>query len=307
MIPERAGQPTRSIPACAGEPHPVRHRAEAGRSIPACAGEPSFADAKQDDGRVYPRVCGGTPGRVPARGRLHGLSPRVRGNHAAGRGYGGGGGSIPACAGEPVLTPLIAFATRVYPRVCGGTAGMWRRKCGAKGLSPRVRGNQPDLFGQLQYLGSIPACAGEPRRKCHASSPRWVYPRVCGGTPGGTAVGPNANGLSPRVRGNLLYLVRRQRTGRSIPACAGEPRLSESAFPHRRVYPRVCGGTKRRLDFDHLQSGLSPRVRGNPHGLKNALLSRRSIPACAGEPQGIPPILRNARVYPRVCGGTRLA
>ena len=48
------------------------------------------------------------------------------------------------------------------------------------------------------------------------------------------------------------------------------------------VYPRVCGGTP--------QSGTS---------------SRRSIPACAGEPvvgHGNP---RMDEVYPRVCGGTR--
>ena len=51
-------------------------------------------------------------------------------------------------------------------------------------------------------------------------------------------------------------------------------------------------------------SGLSPRVRGNPHGVECRPQGDRSIPACAGEPA---PTLQGAclaPVYPRVCGGT---
>ena len=51
--------------------------------------------------------------------------------------------------------------------------------------------------------------------------------------------------------------------------------------------------------------GLSPRVRGNPAQLLDAVLGRRSIPACAGEPKSGAGFQRPAAVYPRVCGGTR--
>ena len=51
---------------------------------------------------------------------------------------------------------------KVYPRVCGGTLQPEPRRRVRAGLSPRVRGN-PLIAGIIiLYLGSIPACAGEP-------------------------------------------------------------------------------------------------------------------------------------------------
>ena len=70
-------------------------------------------------------------------------------------------------------------------------------------------------------------------------------------------------GLSPRVRGNQRRsLVGRPRQ-RSIPACAGEPQPSHSKCRHRKVYPRVCGGTLEQNKEPVSAWGLSPRVRGN--------------------------------------------
>ena len=159
---------------------------------------------------VYPRVCGGTD-RSNKEARPHvqeGLSPRVRGNpirlsclHERRQ------GSIPACAGEPRVRPVLQLERQwVYPRVCGGTstvhieasarsipacAGEPFRRCGSGGgLSPRVRGN-------LQ--------------RTYQSPEQEVYPRVCGGT----SQIASRYGLSPRVRGKP----------RSIPACAGEPEM----------------------------------------------------------------------------------
>ena len=71
--------------------------------------------------KVYPRVCGGTAEALEDMERVGGLSPRVRGNRAGEYGCGRPAGSIPACAGEPRVTPLPDGVCRVYPRVCGGT------------------------------------------------------------------------------------------------------------------------------------------------------------------------------------------
>ena len=72
------------------------------------------------------------------------------------------GGSIPACAGEP-LHPTRAPSRRwVYPRVCGGTIGSEGEGGGYAGLSPRVRGNPSNWYRETRACGSIPACAGEP-------------------------------------------------------------------------------------------------------------------------------------------------
>ena len=70
---------------------------------------------------VYPRVCGGTPQGGEVMGIRVGLSPRVRGNRSVCTVTGRTRGSIPACAGEPVVCPRGATGRGVYPRVCGGT------------------------------------------------------------------------------------------------------------------------------------------------------------------------------------------
>ena len=77
-------------------------------------------------------------------------------------------------------------------------------------------------------------------------------------------------------------------TGGSIPACAGEP--SRIRLPPARlsVYPRVCGGTLFANALIQLVPGLSPRVRGNLGEGVVGGVEHRSIPACAGEPIGLP-------------------
>ena len=172
-------------------------------SIPACAGEPISATGISLSVKVYPRVCGGTI--VACRDALpaSGLSPRVRGNPRRQPDRRPQTGSIPACAGEPAGTAPTSSSTRVYPRVCGGTARPRRAACPRPGLSPRVRGNRARPAGRGGRRRSIPACAGEPPSPSTRWTPWTVYPRVCGGTPMGLARDEAAAGLSPRVRGNL--------------------------------------------------------------------------------------------------------
>ena len=131
--------------------------------------------------------------------------------------------SIPACAGEPPGAEPAPPPRRVYPRVCGGTSASSPVFDYDAGLSPRVRGNPGQRSPKIPGIGSIPACAGEPRQMAPWSPPAGVYPRVCGGTDAGLQVGNLASGLSPRVRGNPARLNYQPDAVRSIPACAGEP------------------------------------------------------------------------------------
>ena len=208
--------------------------------------------------------------------------------------------------------------------MCGGTFQPSRAINRAHGLSPRVRGNRPAVVRSDGRAGSIPACAGEPRRVNSVSSCSRVYPRVCGGTGVGVVGGGGFQGLSPRVRGNPSATRPSASMTRSIPACAGEPPctpsgpLSAAVYPRvcggtpepptgprrRRVYPRVCGGTHPGLSRAFTQHGLSPRVRGNPRRGPSDCRMPGSIPACAGEPGGMICLPTNRPVYPRVCGGT---
>ena len=96
-------------------------------------------------------------------------------------------------------------------------------------------------------------------------------------------------------------------SGRSIPACAGEPSDISSNSTMTWVYPRVCGGTSASSWIDGIEKGLSPRLRGNLRSGFPSSDARRSIPACAGEPGAGTVIELCNGVYPRVCGGTRRA
>ena len=120
----------------------------------------------------------------------------------------------------------LATIRAVYPRVRGGTAGPTKTLVAVWGLSPRARGNHTEIVIPFIIMGSIPACAGEPRTAETHAAARKVYPRVRGGTAGthrgydrapvyprvrgGTAqvaAAPGAGeGLSPRARGNLRQI-----------------------------------------------------------------------------------------------------
>ena len=213
--------------------------------------------------------------------------------------------SIPACAGEPYHPRRPAALRWVYPRVCGGTQMLCGEPVARTGLSPRVRGNQ-DVPGQDGVIdGSIPACAGEPTVPIFYQLAEGVYPRVCGGTfPTAGTAGRRA-GLSPRVRGNRLNSIGLGLGDGSIPACAGEPFASVTLTNDDRVYPRVCGGTRGSRPPSSVQSGLSPRVRGNRPSIADHSRQQRSIPACAGEPASRTGCTGACGVYPRVCGEPR--
>ena len=209
----------RSIPACAGEPGSAATAFVLLRVYPRVCGGTQWttAIASRING-LSPRVRGnpsltigafrtpikpeGLSPRVRGNSRMIGqcsltilgLSPRVRGNPISQpmtHGLFVHIRSIPACAGEPILSRICHGAKpfrSVYPRVCGGTPSTAQTHAG--------------------HSGSIPACAGEP--------PSMLPPRP---------LNEPRLGLSPRVRGNHcrpvevpLYQARR-----SIPACAGEP------------------------------------------------------------------------------------
>ena len=169
------------------------------RSIPACAGEPRGRFYRERHRGVYPRVCGGTSVRIRVVPRYTGLSPRVRGNHDPG---------VPVGCSVCLIRIARGDDAGVYPRVCGGTADSGPYSHTWKGLSPRVRGNPLPSESCHSTPGSIPACAGEPQERIPSCPTTRVYPRVCGGTADEIERYTNANGLSPRVRGNRLIAAK---------------------------------------------------------------------------------------------------
>ena len=186
----------------------------------------------------------------------------------------------------------------------GGTLRIFIRDFYATGLSPRVRGNPKQDICESRIGGSIPACTGEPEALEEPWLDPTVYPRVYGGTDEPWMGIPGHQGLSPRVRGNpRLGQVGESARG-SIPACTGEPNPIRQRRRDGEVYPRVYGGTARRLLQWVWGAGLSPRVRGNLPGDTNTVAVTRSIPACTGEPPASFARSEERKVYPRVYGGT---
>ena len=264
-----------------GNSNPVM---SASGTIPACAGEPSTLLAARRMFRDYPRVCGGTMTRQISASDTPGLSPRVRGNLRPRRRIPGQDGTIPACAGEPHQSRVFCLSERDYPRVCGGTDLAVLTHLEHAGLSPRVRGN-PGPPGHLWIIrGTIPACAGEPVDRKAGAGNGGDYPRVCGGTYGWAYRVLDAQGLSPRVRGNLGASTESRPAIGTIPACAGEPGCWTARSRSSGDYPRVCGGTMVARSILKKWAGLSPRVRGNRLQPVCGGHGRGTIPACAGEP-----------------------
>ncbi len=214
-----------------------------------------------------------------------GLSPRVRGSRLPQTLEPRDGGSIPACAGEPLSSKRHSTSSQVYPRVCGGAANPAQIRERIDGLSPRVRGSLFSVYQPEPRLRSIPACAGEPTRPLPSTRKCQVYPRVCGGASTTWTVPHDQPGLSPRVRGSHRGFWRHRDARGSIPACAGEPRFLTEQSARERVYPRVCGGADGGACVGETVRGLSPRVRGSPASSEPAISRRGSIPACAGEPR----------------------
>ena len=113
--------PSGLSPRVRGNPSVVITPAPAIRSIPACAGQPFSLLFIPRSRAVYPRVCGATAEVGGTSTAGVGLSPRVRGNLQQPRRHFLGGGSIPACAGQPTQQTGISYSDAVYPRVCGAT------------------------------------------------------------------------------------------------------------------------------------------------------------------------------------------
>gem|GEM_PF-573319 len=210
-------------PRVRGSPRAGRLDGRRCGSIPACAGEPRVASAQRYARRVDPRVCGGAGCNGRPLLRRPGRSPRVRGSLRRRARMRPGVGSIPACAGEPPRRALRGASSGVDPRVCGGADVADGAPVTRTGRSPRVRGSLAGCRRPPPRLGSIPACAGEPRRRRWTPRPRRVDPRVCGGADGRRDWIADSTGRSPRVRGSLLHELDPDRPAGSIPACAGEP------------------------------------------------------------------------------------
>ena len=151
-------------------------------------------------------------------------------------------------------------------------------------------------------MGIIPAHAGLTRRI--SSGTRWPrdHPRACGAHLGVCISRTFERGSSPRMRGSLVRMVSSLTKEGIIPAHAGLTSNLQVRELHWRDHPRACGAHVCYADYEDMQKGSSPRMRGS-HGMKIYEGSEFGIiPAHAGLTRCHSPCCRRPRDHPRACG-----
>ena len=132
------------------------------------------------------------------------------------------------------------------------------------GLSPRVWGSPAGSVMSVVVIGSIPTCVGQPCRLALLATSQTVYPHVCGAAIRIGLLFWVRRGLSPRVWGSRLCMMRLTLFSRSIPTCVGQPGRWKGRSRREWVYPHVCGAALPFLCQRFNVHGLSPRVWGSP-------------------------------------------
>ena len=231
-----------------------------------------------------------------------GSPPRARGE--------GGGKSktpigqriTPACAGRSVLAGLRPRSLPDHPRVCGEKVYQYAPIGIPAGSPPRVRGEGKNSAQTEKFDRITPACAGRSHNILRQRLPHQDHPRVCGEKSFSSARRLPATGSPPRVRGEGLCVLCRERLRGITPACAGR-RVNSVLLPRTvEDHPRVCGEKVLSYQTEKTDTGSPPRVRGEVVCSLVALQAGRITPACAG--RSAPAILIPpwGRDHPRVCG-----
>ena len=172
----------------------------------------------------------------------------------------------------------------------------------ALGSSPRVRGKRGARRRRRGAHGLIPARAGKTaaRRWCSLSCP--AHPRACGENGLAEHSDVGVEGSSPRVRGKLVQLPRRDVLPGLIPARAGKTFSGNHKLCFFKAHPRACGENRGIVIHTHVPIGSSPRVRGKQKprigvtgfvGLIPARAGKTATASCGSTARG---------AHPRACG-----
>ena len=154
--------------------------------------------------------------------------------------------TISAGAEEPATTGGLGRFRGDYLRGCGGTIISVRAITSPRGLSPRVRRNQPAFVGRLLRRRTISAGAEEPEHDRRTEAIEEDYLRGCGGTQSVYRALAHYGGLSPRVRRNPIEISIELVMIRTISAGAEEPHAPLPSVVASKDYLRGCGGTANR-------------------------------------------------------------
>ncbi len=177
--------------------------------------------------------------------------------------------------------PYIARIS-VYPRWRGELISLLEYMSCAHGLSPLARGTPRHAGRAAIPPRFIPAGAGNSFSSSSIAVVLTVYPRWRGELLIRSSYSAPLAGLSPLARGTLISLAIINRLTRFIPAGAGNSRARGDSGRACTVYPRWRGELKTDIYQVVTDSGLSPLARGTLMFKCVCTLSKRFIPAGAG-------------------------
>ena len=230
--------------------------------IPAGAGRRSRRRCPQGQLGDHPRGCGEKACVMSADCLVSGSSPRVRGEEERGAAGGEDEGIIPAGAGRREKVSGSGAGLRDHPRGCGEKRVAGEDVKVGGGSSPRVRGEVVAGITKKGAGGIIPAGAGRSASKCWSPNSRRDHPRGCGEKSDQGYRCANAQGSSPRVRGEEAGDRGRGRADGIIPAGAGRSGVCHDKKGRRGDHPRGCGEKVGVFRLGYSAVGSSPRVRG---------------------------------------------
>ena len=189
---------------------------------------------------------------------------------------------IPACAGNAWTGLLHGQDVPVHPRMRGERSSRSGPGVASHGSSLHARGTPLDGQPRFALTRFIPACAGNAVVSMLPYAIPPVHPRMRGERYGLPVPLSNRRGSSPHARGTpresydgCLYL-------RFIPACAGNASLLIGGCTVETVHPRMRGERSSCFGAAFLAGGSSPHARGTLLYRRCQCLTRRFIPACAG-------------------------
>ena len=217
---------------------------------------------------------------------------------------------------DPRITPACAGNSRLafpghpppwdHPRVCGEQIYRRIKMCNHEGSPPRVRGTVCEKLDVENTSRITPACAGNSLCRTMSFYRKQDHPRVCGEQAAYPGRRKHHGGSPPRVRGTAAHCPNRNDRARITPACAGNSAVLPDGLLPAGDHPRVCGEQFLLLGLCLLGEGSPPRVRGTVQGHVQHHYIDGITPACAGNRENCPWLIRPRWDHPRVCGEQRL-
>ena len=150
------------------------------------------------------------------------------------------------------------------------------------GSSPHARGTLSGALEKLVLLRFIPAYAGNASAPGFRGRPSSVHPRIRGERASTRLMAHTVPGSSPHTRGTLTSVLAGILRVRFIPAYAGNAVRRSSPCSTLTVHPRMRGERLAQRGRTGSLGGSSPHARGTRSDIYNSIMTRRFIPACAG-------------------------